>query len=205
MLDLPLPDPESAFTILPGRTLSGTVEGLFAAFGGHFETSPVATLELGFDGIAGDVHGGQTRRSGGREPWYRRGTEIRNERQISLVSADELDLVAGRMGVAEIHAEWVGANLRIGGIAHLSMLPAGTLLFFAGGATIKIDAQNRPCRIAGRQVASRAAMEDVEAGALAFVTAAKRLRGLVGWVEKPGVVRTGENVKARLPEQWIYR
>ena len=34
---------------------------------------------------------------------------------------------------------------------------------------------------------------------------AKRLRGLVGWVEKPGVVRVGEEVSVRVPEQWIYR
>jgi len=37
------------------------------------------------------------------------------------------------------------------------------------------------------------------------VRVAKRLRGLVAWVEKPGTVKAGERVTARLPEQWIYR
>jgi hypothetical protein len=48
-------------------------------------------------------------------------------------------------------------------------------------------------------------MADVEAGALLFPKVAKRLRGLVGWVEKPGMVADGEAVSVRVPEQWIYR
>ncbi|WP_204313352.1 MOSC domain-containing protein, partial [Klebsiella michiganensis] len=83
----------------------------------------------GFDGIAGDFHAGATRRSGGREPWYPRGTEMRNERQLSLVAADELSIVAERMELKEIKPEWIGANLLIEGVPNLSMLPAGSLLF----------------------------------------------------------------------------
>ena len=107
-------------------------------------------------------------RSGGREPWYPRGTEMRNERQLSIVAADELAIVAERMGLAEIKPEWIGANLVIDGVPHLSMLPSGTLLFFKGGVTIKVDAQNGPCRIAGRSIAENAGMADLEAGALLF-------------------------------------
>ncbi|MBX3568404.1 MAG: molybdenum cofactor sulfurase [Rhizobiaceae bacterium] len=191
--------------MVAGRKLTGMVEGLYAARSGDFETAPVETVDLGFDGIAGDLHAGPTRRSGGREPWYRRGTEIRNERQLSIVAADELAVAAGRMGLTGIRPEWVGANLLLDGIPNLSMLPSGTLLFFAGGATVKVDAQNGPCRIAGRLVAQRAGMADAEAGALLFPKAAKRLRGLVGWVEKPGAISLGEAVSVRIPEQWIYR
>ena len=85
------------------------------------------------------------------------------------------------------------------------MLPAGSLLFFKGGVTLKVDAQNRPCRIAGRAIAQNAGMADREAGALLFPKVAKRLRGLVAWVEKPGTIRRGEDVSIRVPEQWIYR
>lgn len=84
------------------------------------------------------------------------------------------------------------------------MLPAGTLLFFKGGVTLKVDAQNGPCRIAGRSIAEHAGMADIEAGALLFPKAAKRLRGVVAWVEKPGTIRAGEEISARVPEQWIY-
>ncbi|RVA41617.1 molybdenum cofactor sulfurase, partial [Mesorhizobium sp. M7A.F.Ca.CA.004.11.1.1] len=109
-----------------------------------------------------------------------------------------------RMGLAEIRPEWIGANLVIEGVPNLSMLPAGTLLFFKGGVTIKIDVQNGPCRIAGRSIAENAGMADVEAGALLFPKVAKRLRGVVAWVEKPGTVRVREEISVRVPEQWIY-
>ena len=191
--------------IVPGRKLAARVAGIYSAIGGDFESQAVDELVLGYDGIRGDFHAGTTRRSGGREPWYPRGTEMRNTRQISIIATDEMAVVARRMDIAEIRPEWVGANLVIDGVPNLSMLPAGTLLFFKGGATLKVDAQNHPCRFAGRLVAERAGMADAEAGALAFVKLAKRLRGLVAWVEKPGTVRAGEAVSVRIPEQWIYR
>ena len=53
-----------------------------------------------------------------------------------------------------------------------------------GGVTIKVDAQNGPCRITGKSIAEHAGMADVTAGALLFPKVAKRLRGLVAWVEK---------------------
>ncbi|MER8546136.1 MOSC domain-containing protein [Mesorhizobium sp. M0684] len=199
------PEAETPVEIVPSRKLAARVAALYLASFDRFDTRAVDTLQLGFDGIDGDFHAGTTRRSGGREPWYRRGTEMRNERQLSIVAADELAIVAERMGIAEIKPEWIGANLLIDGLPRLSMLPSGTLLFFKGGATVKVDAQNGPCRIAGRSVAENAGMADHEAGALLFPKAAKRLRGLVAWVEKPGTIAAGEEISVRVPEQWIYR
>ncbi|MCV3209099.1 molybdenum cofactor sulfurase [Mesorhizobium sp. YC-39] len=199
------PEAETPVEIIPARKLAAKVTSLYVAPSDHFETRAVDELRLGFDGIDGDFHAGATRRSGGREPWYPRGTEMRNERQLSIVAADELAIVAGRMGLKEIKPEWIGANLLIEGLPHLSMLPSGTMLFFRGGVTVKVDAQNGPCRIAGRSVAEHADMADQEAGALAFPKAAKRLRGLVAWVEKPGRITVGEEISVRVPEQWIYR
>lgn len=190
--------------IIPARKLAAKVGGLHAALKGSFQTEPVAELVLGFDGIAGDFHAGGTRRSGGREPWYPRGTEIRNERQLSIVALDELAVVAERMGIAELKPEWIGANLVIDGLPSLSMLPAGTLLFFEGGVTLKVDGQNKPCRYAGQSIAENAGMQDRDAGALLFPKSAKRLRGLVAWVEKPGRIVADEEISVRVPEQWIY-
>ncbi|MES0196221.1 MOSC domain-containing protein [Mesorhizobium sp. M0011] len=204
MLDL-FPEAEKPTEIIPARKLAARAAALYVAPADHFQTRPVDELRLGFDGISGDFHAGPTRRSGGREPWYPRGTEIRNERQISIIAADELAIVAERMDLTEIKPEWIGANLVIEGVPNLSMLPAGTLLFFKGGVTIKVDAQNGPCRIAGRSIAENAGMVDVEAGALLFPKMAKRLRGVVAWVEKPGTVKTGEEISVRVPEQWIYK
>jgi hypothetical protein len=191
--------------IVPGRKLVGTAGQVLCASGHDFITKAVGELQLDFEGVAGDFHRGHTRRSGGREPWYPRGTEIRNERQVSIVATDELSKIAKGMGIPNIAPEWIGANLVLDGVPHLSLLPAGTLLFFRNGVTLKVDAQNGPCRLAGRSVADHAGMADIEAGALLFPKAGRRLRGVVAWVEKPGTITKGEEISVRIPEQWIYR
>ncbi|RYG97930.1 MAG: molybdenum cofactor sulfurase, partial [Alphaproteobacteria bacterium] len=135
---------------LPARKLAGRVAGLYAALGEDFVSAPVEVLDLTFDGIAGDMHGGPTRRSGGREPWYKRGTEMRNERQLSLLAPDELAAAATSLEIPEIKPEWIGGNMLVEGIANFTHLPPRTLLFFEGGVTVKIDGDNAPCRLAGR-------------------------------------------------------
>lgn len=203
MLDSTKPRRES-IDIVKGRRLSGKVDGLFIAASDHFVTQEAGVLDVGLDGIVGDHHNGATRRSSSREPWYPRNTVIRNERQLSIVAPDELAEIALGMEIAEVRPEWIGANLSIAGVPSLSMLPAGTILFFEGGVTLKVDSQNAPCRIAGRSIAEHAGMADMQAGSLLFPKVAKRLRGLVGWVEKPGRLSRGEAVSVRIPEQWIY-
>ncbi|MDF1598386.1 molybdenum cofactor sulfurase [Mesorhizobium sp. YIM 152430] len=191
--------------IHPARKLLGSVSAVLQAPGQDFVTQKVDGLTLDFRGVVGDVHYGETRRSGGREPWYPRGTEMRNERQLSIVATDELAAIAKSMGIARIAPEWIGANLVLDGVPRLSMLPSGTMLFFKGGVTLKVDGQNVPCRLAGRSVAEHAGMPDIQAGELAFPKFGRRLRGLVAWIEKPGVIETGEAVSVRVPEQWVYR
>src|SRR5262245_34303512 len=124
MLDLA----SEATQVIPKQKLSARVSAVYAARGEDFISEAVDELRLDFQGIERDFHAGHTRRSGSREPWYPRGTEIRNERQLSIVAADELAIVAERMAIAEIRPEWIGANLVIEGVPRLSMLPAGTLL-----------------------------------------------------------------------------
>ena len=188
--------------IRPAQKLRGTIAGLFKAEGKSFVTEPVEELPLVFDGIPGDYHSGPTRKSGAREPWYKRGTPMRNERQVSILAPDEMRVVAGRLGLDEMKSEWIGGNLLLDGIPNLSMLPPRTLLFFENGLTIKIDGDNAPCRAAGRSIAAQfEGRQDIE---LAFPQQAQHLRGLVGWVEKEGSLKVGEGFEARIPPQWIY-
>lgn len=190
--------------IIPSRKLEAVVDGLFAATGDDFVSAPVDRLELAWEGIVGDVHAGVTRKSGGREPWYPRGTQMRNERQVTILSRPELAEAAAEMGIERIEPEWIGGNITLDGVPMLSMLPAATLIFFEGGATLKVDFQNGPCRISGAAIARHVGRADDKALALSFVPAAKRRRGLLAWVEKPGAVERGEKARLQLPEQWIY-
>ena len=191
-------------SIYAAKRFEASVSALYAALDGSAVSEPVDHLDLTYEGISGDRHGGLTRASGGREPWYTRGTEMRNERQLSMVCVDELAVAAERMGIARIAPEWIGANMVLTGIKDLSKLPPRTLLFFKGGATIKIDGQNAPCRFAGDEIAKHYPDQDRTPLALSFAKKAAGLRGLVGWVEKPGTVSAGESVTVQVPQQWIW-
>lgn len=185
------------------RKLAGTVAQVLRTQGADdFQTTACGELELTFEGIPGDRHGGFTRLSGGREPWYPRATEMVNERQISILSVEELAEIARRMDLQDLKPEWIGANIVIEGLPSLSLIPPRTRLVFDGGAVIRVDGDNAPCRAAGRAIAEN--VPGREGLDLLFPQKARRLRGLVGFVEKPGAIKAGEAVTAHIPEQWIY-
>jgi len=164
------------------------------------EKSPVPSIRLTFAGIEGDCHGGLTRQSDARmRKQCADGTEVRNARQVSILSAEELGDIARAMGVPEIRPDWVGANLVTGGIPDLTLLPPSTRLQFPSGATIVVDIENLPCRYPAEVIARH-----YPKPALGFVRAAKHKRGLVGWVEREGVVKTGDAIVLWLPPQRIY-
>lgn len=190
--------------IIAASRMVGKVSAVFSALGDTFATELAEQLELSFEGIRDDHHAGMTRNAGAREPWYPRGTQLRNERQLTLLCAEELAVAAKEMSIEEIKPEWIGANMLIEGIPNFSMLPASTLLFFEGGVTLKIDFQNAPCKTAGAAIADHYPAEDHTRLSLRFVAAAKRRRGLLAWVEKPGNIAPGETVRVKIPEQWIY-
>ncbi len=194
-------------SIVPTRTLEGRVSSLMIADGDGFETRPVEAAELDLEGfmlpgLRGERHRGLARKADARVPWFPRGTPIRNSRHVSIVSADELAAIAGALDIPAVDPAWLGANLVLDGIPDLSMLPRGTRIFFPGFATLAVEDQNAPCRGPGKAIASR--HPDRPGLDLDFVKAAKRLRGLVAWVERAGTIRAGDAVSLRLPEQWLY-
>jgi hypothetical protein len=186
----------------PGRRITATAAQVFIADGDGFVTTPVDELQLGFEGVPGDRHRGWTRPADARVPWYPRGTTIRNIRQISLLAPDELAEIARKLGLPEIRAGWLGGNVLLSGIARLSRLPVGTVLFFPSGATLRIEQMNGPCRLAGASVAEH--YPDRKGLDTRFVAEAKGLRGLVASVEREGVIRSGDTIGALIPEQWIW-
>jgi len=172
---------------------------------GEFVTRPIELTVLSFAGMEGDRHAGLTRRSGAREKHLPKGTELRNTRQLSLVSVEELARIASNLGLPSLDFTWLGANLLLREAPTLTSCAPGSRLLFPSGALLVVDGENEPCRKAGGAIV-RAVKGDprgdaalsgaTRAPALAsrFVKAAHRLRGLVGWVERPGVIRRGDRV-----------
>ena len=174
----------------PPRTPAGIVAACLVADGNDFISRPADAITLDFAGIVGDFHAGLTRKTTSREPWYPRGTEIRNDRQVTIVSPEELAEVAALMDLPEIRPGWIGANLVLSGLADLTLTPVGTRLFFAGGATILIEGENAPCRVAGKSIGAHVTGRD--GLDLLFPKLARHKRGLVASVERLGTIRVGE-------------
>ena len=168
-----------------------------------FRSHAVANLTLDFEGIVGNRHRGMTRGADARVPYLKRGTEMRNTRQLSIVSVEDCAEMARRLELATFDPAWIGANLVVDGIANFSYLPRGSKLTFEGGVILTNEDQNAPCSIAGEAVMlANSGRDDIKA---AFPKVAKGLRGVVATVEHPGVIFPDSSFTVRLPEQWIYR
>src|SRR5690606_1750654 len=88
------------------QTLNGVVVAVLVARDPtDLRSQAEPQVNVTFEGIAGDRHAGLTMRAGGRHLVYPRGTEIRNTRQISIVSAEELAETAQAMGVPELQPD----------------------------------------------------------------------------------------------------
>lgn len=188
--------------VLPPQRFTARLARALIADGEGFATRGVPQLPVTLEGIPGDRHAGFARPADSRVPWYPRGTPIRNSRQLSLVAMDELAEIAGRLGIAELRPEWIGANLVIEGIGRLTSLPPGTRLLFPGGGALAVEGENAPCRHAGAAVGAFNA--DKPGLDLAFVQQAKGLRGLVAWVERAGELVAGSEIDVRIPTQRLW-
>ena len=79
---------------------------------------PREALELSFEGLAGSVHGGRIRASCSRvTSQHPRGTPIVNERQLSILSVEEMAEIASEMGLDALDPARLGASIVIEGIA----------------------------------------------------------------------------------------
>ena len=188
--------------LLTSLTFKGTVALLLASPDRNtgLEKQDVAEARFLFTGMEGDCHGGITRKSDSRMlKQYKRNTEVRNSRQVSILSIEELAEVAERMGIPAVKAEWVGANMVVRGIPDLTLLPPSTRLQFPSGAMIVVDAENHPCRYPADIIAKH--HPEAKKG---FVSAAMHKRGVVGWVEAEGVIRAGDAITIWIPPQRIY-
>jgi hypothetical protein len=158
----------------------------------------VPELELDMGGVVGDRHYGVSRPSNGRQArFYPRGTDIRNRRQLTFVSVEELTEVARRMQLPEIRPEWLGANVLVEGFPELSALPIGARLLLPDGVGLVCEGVNQPCRLPARVLQQEFPGSTAQRD---FMRVAFGRRGIAASVERPGPVRPGIRVGIALPE-----
>lgn len=152
--------------------------------------TPVNSINLEFSGIPGDRHFGSTMLSGGREKHaFALGTEISNYRQISIVDRAELSKIAENLEIDGLAAGTIADNICTEGLPDLTALQLMSRLVFPSGASIMTGGANAPCTIAGAMVESVYGTAPHR-----FPKAAMHLRGITGWVERPGAIYIGDPV-----------
>lgn len=169
----------------------------------RLQSSGLSSVMLGFEGAPGEKHGGLTRASCSRVTMlYPKGTEVRNVRQLSIVSQEELDAIAADMGLESLDPGLLGASLVVKGIPDFTHIPPSSRLVGSSGVCITVDMENRPCIYPGKEI------EEVHPGfGKAFKPAAKEKRGVTAWVERPGSLSLGDALQLFVPDQraWAPR
>lgn len=164
------------------------------------EAEAVERMDVTFAGPAGEAHGGLVRPSCSRVvAQYPKGTAIRNARQFSVLAAEDLAAIAARMGVERLDPALVGATMVVEGIPDFSHLPPSSRLQGAGGATLVVDLENRPCQLPAKPIEAR----HPGLGAK-FKAAAQGRRGIVAWVEREGSFTLGEALRLHVPDQPVW-
>jgi MOSC domain-containing protein YiiM len=157
-------------------------------------------LTLTFDGITGDSHAGRTRAADVRvKQQYEDGTPIRNVRQVTIVSDEDLAEIARALGVPSLDPAWLGANVAVSGIPDFTLIPPSTRLIFESGASLVVDAENEPCLYPGREIEKRH-----PGRGRAFPKKAINKRGVTAWVEREGAITVGDTVAVHIPPQRIW-
>lgn len=164
----------------------------------QLRSAPREVLRLSFAGPEGEDHAGLTRPSDSRVlTQYPRGTEIRNVRQLSILSEEEIAAISRDMGLPALGPDFFGATMVLRGIPDFTRIPPSSRLQDeASGATLTVDMENRPCHLVAREI------EAVYPGfGKAFKQAALGRRGVTAWVEREGEIRLGARLRLHIPDQ----
>ncbi|MFN4058820.1 MAG: MOSC domain-containing protein [Roseinatronobacter sp.] len=156
-----------------------------------------ACLHLHFTGPKDEAHGGLTRPACSRvKALYPRNTSIRNTRQLSILSAEELALIARDMGLDALDPALLGATIVLQGLPDFSHIPPSARLLAPSRACVTVDMENRPCTLPARTI------EATHPGFGArFKAAAKGRRGVTAWVEAEGTLTLGDRLRLFIPDQ----
>ena len=158
-------------------------------------------VETTFDGIVGESHSGATRPSCLRVTMlHPKSTEIRNTRQLSILSAEENAEIAASIGLEQLDPSWLGASIVISGVPDFTHIPPGSRLQTAAGTTLTVDLENAPCNWPAKEIEA-----DRPGHGKAFRSAAKGRRGITAWVERPGPLSIGDTVNLFIPTQRIWQ
>lgn len=166
------------------------VRALYVA-GDNLQGVARRAMELTLEGIVGDEkHYGFIKKADPRD-WGipDKGKPVRNWRQWSAVSVEELQQMATALGIDELDGALIGANITFAGVTALSQVAAGsTIRFSKGGVILTVDRENKPCMGSGQAIARVHPTVKPQQ----FPLVALHKRGLVGTIYVAGVIEVGD-------------
>ncbi len=169
--------------------------------GGSIVAQARSEIDLGFPGLSGERHEGLNRPACIRmRNVYPEGTEIRNVRQLTILSEEELNLIAQDMGLDQLDPQYLGASVVLRGIADFTYVPPSSRIQGPDGVTLTVDMENRPCIFPGREIE-----KDHTGYGPKFKTAATNRRGITAWVERPGKLSIGDKLRLFVPDQRAWK
>ncbi len=188
--------------ILTPTSLEGTVQSVLINDNQEtgLETKSLERVSVSYAGLEGDWHSTLVRPSCVRvRRQYTEGTEIRNTRQVSLISVEDVAQIASTMGLDRLEPEWLGANILLSGIPNFTTVPPSSRLIFSSGASLVVDMENQPCKFPGDII------EKSHPGyGNLFAKSALGLRGITAWVEREGEIARNDTVALHIPPQRLY-
>lgn len=200
---LPLDQKGLPMFALQETEITGTVTwlGKVSSQNDNIRSAPLQQMPLSFAGTAGEHHAGETRASCVRvRNIHPKGTKIRNTRQLSVLSAEEMAQIAAEIGLGHLDPVWLGASLVIEGIPDFTHLPPSSRLQGPDGATLVVDVENLPCNWPGKEIE-----RDHPGHGKPFKAAAKDRRGVTAWVEREGVLSVGDQLRLFVPAQRAWQ
>ncbi len=171
--------------------------GSVADSASNLTSSALEEMPLSMAGYEAEFHAGLTRPSCSRvKQQYEKGTEIKNARQLSIVSEEELALIAAGMGIEVLDPRLIGASVMLKGIPDWSHVPPSSRLIGDAGPGLVIDMENRPCHLPAPFI-------DAENPGFGkgFKVAAKGRRGVTASVEQIGTLTLGMTLRLYIPDQ----
>jgi hypothetical protein len=195
---------ERTMAILKPSGLVGRIEAIAINHpdGDERNATAVERAMARFDGLEGDAYASLTRPACVRtEDQYPLGAEIRNVRQLTIVSAEELAAIGQAMGLpGPLEPDWMRVNLVVSGFPDFTQIPPSSRLILEGGASLVVDMENEACAYPGELIDAR-----FPGRGKFFMKAAWGRRGVTAWVEREGAIAKGAAVALHIPPQRLYR
>ena len=167
----------------------------------NIRSEPIDTTKVTYGGFNSDHHAGLTRAScvrvAGR---HAEGTEIRNTRQLSILSIEEMTQIAAAMGLDALDPVHLGVSIVLEGIPDFTHVPPASRLQATDGTTLVVDVENGPCNFPAREIE-----HDLPGHGKAFKAAARGKRGVTAWVEREGMLKVGDTLRLFVPDQPMWQ